>query len=539
MSQAAGGLGAGIAPLGPVLSESQRKSIFIASFLTLIAAGIGFGIRGGILGDWGAQFGFTKSDLGVIAGAGLAGFGITIIFFSFFADTVGYKALLILAFLLLAISAVVTLAATPVFHASGKGAAYTTLYIGTFIFSLAQGLCEAAINPLTATLFPKQKTKYLNILHAGWPLGLMIGGLVNYFLVGHMRWEILASLYLVPTLAFGFLVVKNPFPISEAKAAGVSLGQMIGALFAPMLLFLFLIHGMIGYVELGTDSWIQNILNNTMAKNASLLFAYTSILMVVLRLFAGPILHKLNPLGLLCIAACCGAVGLYLLGSDKVGITIWIAATIFAFGKSFYWGTMLGLIGERFPRGGALAMGISGGIGMLSAGFLGGPGIGYTYDAQASKQLNNVAPDTYTRVASDEEKHFLFLKPIHGLDGSKLDVIQSGPTQLMSDLKAKPDDKSLQTLSVWYETVEKPHIDTDKPIVTDANIYGGRQALKITSTIPLTMAACYLILVLYFIGRGGYKTVHLDSSGRTTEVSHSGEEEESIEARAGGGSGEV
>ena len=84
------------------------------------------------------------------------------------------------------------------------------------------GLCEAAINPLTATLFPKQKTKYLNILHAGWPLGLMIGGLVNYVAVGHVRWEILASLYLLPTLYFGILVAKNPFPISEAKAAGIS-----------------------------------------------------------------------------------------------------------------------------------------------------------------------------------------------------------------------------------------------------------------------------------------------------------------------------
>jgi len=532
-------MGGNVAPLGPVLSESQRRSIFIASFLTLIAAGVGFGIRSGILGDWGAEFAFTKTELGVIAGAGLAGFGITIIFFSFFADTVGYKALLILAFLLLAISAVVTLAATPVFHASGKHAAYLTLYIGTFIFSLAQGLCEAAINPLTATLFPKQKTKYLNILHAGWPLGLMIGGLVNYFLVHHVRWEVLSSLYLIPTIGFGILVVTNPFPDSEAKAAGVGLGQMILALFAPMLLFLFLIHAMIGYVELGTDSWIQNILNNTMGKNANLLFAYTSILMVVMRLLAGPILHKLNPLRLLCIAACCGAIGLYLLGSDSIGLTIWIAATIFAFGKSFYWGTMLGVIGERFPRGGALAMGISGGIGMLSAGFLGGPGIGYTYDAQASKQLTSVAPQTYARVESDDDKSFLFFKPIRGLDGSKLDVIQSGPAQLISDLKAKPDDKSLQALSTWYETVEKPHVETDKPIVSAANIYGGREALKITSIVPVCMAVCYLILVLYFMARGGYKTVRLDSSGRTTEVPHSAPEEEEIEARAGAGSDEA
>jgi hypothetical protein len=200
---------------------------------------------------------------------------------------------------------------------------------------------------------------------------------------------------------------------------------------------------------------------------------------------------------------------------------------------------MLGVIGERFPKGGAVAMGISGGIGMLSAGLLGAPGIGYTYDAQASKQLQNVAPDTYTRVVSDEEKSFLFLKPIHGLDGSKLDIVENGPDQVMSDLKAKPDDKSLLALSTWFTTVEAPHIEKDKPIVADANIFGGRRALQITAAVPATMAACYLILVLYFMARGGYKAVRLDSSGRTFEVSHTGGEEEAIEAQAGAGSGEV
>ncbi len=514
------------------LTPGQRRSVFAASFLTLIAAGMGFAIRAGILSDWGAQFGFTKTDLGVIAGAGLAGFGITIIFFSFFADTVGYKALLSLAFILLLLSAIITLSATPIYHAKGYTATYWTLYVGTFIFSLAMGLCEAAINPLTATLFPKQKTKYLNILHAGWPLGLMIGGLVNYVAIGHVRWEILASLYLLPTFYFGFLVFTNPFPISEAKAAGISLMQMIGAVFAPLLLFLFLIHAMIGYVELGTDSWIQNILNNTLGSSASLLFAYTSILMVVLRLLAGPIIHKLNPLGLLCLAACCGAVGLYFLGSNNTGILIWAAATVFAIGKSFYWGTMLGVIGERFPRGGAVAMGLSGGIGMLSAGFLGGPGIGYTYDYKATHQLENVAPDTYKRVAAQDPNHFLFFPPIHGLDGQKAEIIQTEAKQLTADLAKKPGDEGLQKLNTWYTTVEQPYVSTDKTAVTEAVIYGGRRALQITSAIPAAMACCYLLLVFYFIARGGYKAVHLDASGREYEVAHTAAGEEAIEAGA-------
>jgi len=54
------------------VEERNRKAIFIASFLTLIAAGVGFGIRGGgILGEWGTVFNFTKSELGSITGGGL------------------------------------------------------------------------------------------------------------------------------------------------------------------------------------------------------------------------------------------------------------------------------------------------------------------------------------------------------------------------------------------------------------------------------------------------------------------------------------
>jgi len=520
----------------PGLSPRAQRSIFIASFMTLIAVGIGFAIRAGVLGDWGVQYGFTKSELGQIAGAGLAGFGFTIIFFSFFADTVGYRALLLLAFALLLISEVVTMMAGPIYHSQGQKAAYWTLYSGTFIFSLAQGLCEAAINPLTATLYPKNKTHYLNILHAGWPGGLMIGGVICYLFTGqqpaitHVRWEILASVYLIPTLYFGFVTLKEKFPISEAKAAGVSLGQMIMAVFAPMLIFLFIIHAMIGYVELGTDSWIQNILNNTLKSRASLLFTYCSIIMIILRFCAGPIVHKINPLGLLFIAACCGATGLYFLGYPSTGAIIWVAATVFAIGKSFYWPTMLGVIGERFPKGGALAMGLSGGIGMLSAGFLGGPGIGYTYDRNASANLVQTDDAAYNRVKSADANQFAFFKPVQGLDSQKLAVIDDAGAQLTSDLQKKPDDKSLLALDHWFNTVEKPHLESDKAPVDAANIFGGRRALQITACVPATMAACYLLLVLYFLARGGYKAIHLDSSGRQIEVDLTSGEAEAMEA---------
>jgi len=510
----------------------NQRSIFFASFMTLVCAGMGFSIMAGVLGDVGTQFGFTKSDLGAITGGGLAGFGLTIIFFSFFADKFGYRALLIGAFLLHLLSVVTRLSATPIFHASGKNAAYQCLYWGAFIFSLGNGLCEAAINPLTATLFPRNKTHYLNILHAGWPLGLVLGGLINTFFAGpnapvaHVRWEILLALYALPALYYGLVVITNRFPISEAKAAGLTVGQMVSHVFAPLLIFLFLIHAMIGYVELGTDGWIQNILNPVIGSKAFLLFVYTSLLMFVLRFFAGPIVHRINPLGLLFISACFGAAGLYWLGTIGTGMVgmAFAAATVFALGKTFYWPTMLGVIGERFPKAGAIAMGLSGGIGMLSAGFLGGPGIGYTQDVQATKQLKVADESAYNRVKSQETNHFLFFPAVQGLDQAKVAVVADKGAGLAADLaeaqRVGKNDENLNKLNAWYQDVEKPHVDQDHDPVVGANTDGGKKALKITALVPTTMAACYLLLVLYFMAKGGYKAVHLDASGREIEVTH-------------------
>src|SRR5213593_4316960 len=168
-----------------------------AGFMAIFAAGVGFSIRGGILGDWGAQFGFTQGELGKITGGGLTGFGITIIVFSFFADKVGYGPLMAIAFTLHFLSAVVTLAATPVFHAFGKSATYECLYWGMFLFALGNGTCEAVINPLTATLFPREKTHWLNILHAGWPGGLILGAILGLIFsgIGNVRWELQISTF--------------------------------------------------------------------------------------------------------------------------------------------------------------------------------------------------------------------------------------------------------------------------------------------------------------------------------------------------------
>src|SRR6185369_13630110 len=214
--------------------------------------------------------------------------------------------------------------------------------------------------------------------------------------------------------------VGQHFPKSEASVAGVTFGQMLAEFAAPVLLLLLFIHALLGYVELGTDSWISNITGNILASREKglLLFVYTSGLMFALRFFAGPIVERISPLGLLMLSGLLGFAGLqFLSGATTVWFCV-VAATIYACGKTFLWPTMLAVASERFPKGGAITIGAIGGAGMLSAGLLGGPGIGFKQDYYATQQLKGESIGTYDRYKAPEESHFLVYS-VRGLDGAK------------------------------------------------------------------------------------------------------------------------
>ena len=496
-----------------------------AGFMAILAAGVGFSVRGGILGQWSEQFGFTMTELGTITGGGLTGFGIIIILTSLFTDKIGYGKLMISAFLLHLISAGITLAAPAAFAAGGKDAAFQCLFWGMFIFAVGNGVCEAVVNPLTATLFPKSKTHYLNILHAGWPAGLVVGGLASAFMAGSeaapgveavkaVDWKIQMSLFLVPVVIYGGMLLGQSFPKSEVAAAGISVGDMLKACAGPLFVLLLLIHALVGYVELGTDSWISKITGSIMdsPQKGLMLFVYTSMLMFILRFVAGPIVHKISPLGLLAVSGVLGAVGLLLLGSAEGVVMCVVAATIYACGKTFLWPTMLAVGSERFPRGGAVAIGLLGGVGMLSAGLLGGPAIGYKQDFYASNQLKEAAPESYDRYAVSAPSGFLFLPEIRGLDGAKVGVLNDSGKELANVSAAlKRDgvtDKNQEALEQWW-VAAKEFESVDKDPVKSAGLQGGRMALTITAIVPAIMAVLYLLIMMYFKSIGGYKAIQV------------------------------
>ena len=421
----------------------------------------------------------------------------------------------------------ITLAATPVFNAFGKDACYNCLNIGMILFAIANGMCESVVNPLTATIYPRRKTHYLNILHAGWPGGLIVGGLLAFFFCGpeariaHLRWEIPMAMFLIPTVIYGFITLREPFPKSEAVAAGVSLGQMLSCFASPVLLLLLLLHAMIGYVELGTDSWITNIMNNVVGKYAILLFIYTSALMFVLRFFAGPIVERVNPIGLLLGSSVLGML------SDSIGWELPRASRCSSRAPFMPWARPF--CGQRFsawwasdfPRGGAIVMGAMGGVGMLSAGLLGGPMIGYKQDYYASKELTYKSAETAERyqVAQPSGIWYLpFLPAIRGLDGARVAVLTEPDGEadlnkrvanLEKEGRSLSDDQNLSTLFTWWQNA-KSYAGLDKPLVLAARLFGGRMALQWTALVPLSMAIGFGILFAYFASTGGYKVLHID-----------------------------
>lgn len=567
----------------PAAPNAQR--LLWAGFMAILAAGVGFSIRAGILGQWAEQYGFTQTELGQITGGGLTGFGIIILLSSLIADRVGYGTLMTSAFAMHLVSAVLTLATGAAYAAGGKDLAFQCLFWGMFLFAIGNGIAEAVVNPLVATLFPNDKTHYLNILHAGWPGGLIIGGLASYFMAGGagvkpVAWQIQISLFLVPVVLYGLMMFGQRFPKSEASQKGVPYRQMLGELGLSgtlviclllslffgkdlglglvvglilggvlwilfgastgfrfgyaVLAFLLLIHAMVGYVELGTDSWIGKITGTIMESKANglLLFVYTSALMFALRFFAGPIVERISPLGLLMVSALFGAIGLTLLGNAQGAIMCVIAATVYGVGKTFLWPTMLAVVSEQFPKGGAITIGAAGGVGMLSAGLLGGPGIGFKQDYYASENLMAQNPAVYDRYKADKENQFLVFKTV-GLDGVKVGVLEDGGKEASRALDLMRKDPSTppkalasqEALLAWWNEQAFPNAEMDKPLVTAASLEGGRMALKLTALVPLTMFVCYTLLFLYYKARGGYKARHVvekeesaDFHGMPTEV---------------------
>jgi MFS family permease len=384
------------------------QRLFVASCISLVASAFSFVIRQDVLPAWGRSFDLSPTELGFIAGTAFTGMATSMAIGSFVVDGLGMKKMLGLAFLCHLCGTVGTLA-TP--YLGGMGLSpYRILCIATFLVGCANGLVEIGINPLAATLYPTEKTHRLNVLHAWWPGGLMLGGVlavaISWFLglkVGGegstpeatmFGWQVKIALILVPMLIYGVLFLFESFPVTERVASGVSTGEMLSQSFRPMFLLWAFCMLLTASTELAPQGMQSLVLEKTAGMNGTFVLIYTSAMMFVLRHFAGPIAHRFSPVGMLTGSAILSAIGLFALSFAYDFKSAIAAATIFGLGITYFWPTMLGVTAERFPRGGAFLLGLMGCVGNLAIGvvspWMGGINDKITLEAIPSALQNQI-----------------------------------------------------------------------------------------------------------------------------------------------------
>ena len=506
----------------PSSSQPDMK-LFWACFIALVATSFIFGVRANTIGELQNSFNLSEQQKGAINGASMWPFALSIIFFSLIIDRIGYKTVAIFAVVCHVVSLGLTLFA--------KG--YDDFYWSSILVGIANGTVESFINPVIATVFNKQKAKWLNILHAGWPAGLALGALFCALLPETKLffgavWQFRFALCFIPVAIYAFLIIPRQFPVNERVAAGVGYREMlqeVGAvgfflitvLVAPAVaqmlnreaswLLVFAIAGIVGVAagiytrsvgnwlflfvlitigplattELGTDGWMPELLKfggPNIANFATWVFVYISVIMTVLRFYAGPIVHRFSPIGLLVIGAMVSIVGLLLLSSAS-GWAIVAAATIYAFGKTFLWSTTLGMTSEQFPKGGALTLNGVSAVGVLFLGVIGSPYMGYKQDQDMDKRLANGHTALHQIIKSEPKPTIFGDAP--SLNQEKVKALSPAQAQELEAVQAVNKKSVFSTVAI----------------------------------LPSFMLGCYILMFLYFRSKGGYKPVVLDS-----EASH-------------------
>jgi len=526
-------------------ASQQDKLLFWGCFLAMITTSLAFITRAFLCNDpglWPTTFALDKVQAAELFGAGIWSFALSIILFSLVIDRIGYKAAMVFSFLCYAGYAVFALMAYDTVAAGtpeAQRAAYWLLYTGSVILGLGNGTVEAFTNPVVATMYSREKTKWLNILHAGWPAGLVVGGLLSIGLADQVKadWRILVYLLIAPAVVFVALLARCRFPVNERVASGTSYREMLAqfgvfgaalaaflmcrqmdqvfdawtatttwfvlgaavAAFAAyarsvtvdsgsilsvafgngLLILLCVVMIPLATTEIGTDGAITGIMEaplKAVGAHPLWVLIYTSAIMAILRFNAGPIVNRISPLGLLAVSAVLAIAGLLWLSVASGLVAIFAAATLYGFGKSFFWPTTLGVVSEQTPKGGALTLNAIAGIGMLAVGIVGGPAIGAIQEAAAKDAITSKLGDaTYAKVSKQAS---YFLGDYTAVDEAKVAAL--------------------------------PKAEADK---VHAAVEGSRQgSLRTIALFPAVMLVVYLGLIAWFRRKGGYKPVTLGSA---------------------------
>ncbi|MEP6390423.1 MAG: MFS transporter [Halioglobus sp.] len=403
----------------------DRRRLYYVGNLSIFMIGLGFAVRANIAPNLQADI-FDKIDLansaalvGEALGVTFTGFALTLLFGSALVDLVGMKRMLLLAALgyIAGAAGLLVAAIAPI----GEGV-HSLVLLSLLLTGLGWGAVEAASNPMVAALYPEEKTHRLNILHAWWPAGIVVGGLLGVAISSFgLPWELNMLVLLLPALVLTWMVASSAFPVTERVASGASYADMLSELLRRPLFWVFWgCMFLTAASELAPGQWVNITLSNIVGMQGILLLVYVSALMFVMRHFAGPIVERISSVGLMCVSALAAAIGLYALSLADSPMLAFIAATIWGMGVCYLWPTMLAITAERFPRGGALALGLMGFAGGMAIQFV-LPRMGAIFDSAKAEaaggldkfsQLSPALQQEAVRYASVESFQSVAIAPL-------------------------------------------------------------------------------------------------------------------------------
>ncbi len=484
-------------------TQINAARLFWGSCISLIATSVTFAVTADIMGTLKSHFILTNYHVGMIAGAAAWGFTLSIFIIGPLVDAIGMKRTVWIAFVGHTVGALLMI------FANG----FWQLFFGALILAMANGTVEAFGNPLVATIYPEEKTRRLNQFHVWFPGGIVIGGLTCYFLgkVGIMSWQVRLAIILVPTLVYGILFLREKFPPTERVQSGISFGEMVKAtLFRPLFLLLFFAMMMTASLELGPNRWIPSILESGGIPGI-LVLVWISGLMAVLRFFAGPVIKRLAPTGLLTVSVILAGIGLFALSYAETAVFAFVAATVFALGVCYIWPTMLGVTAERVPKGGAMALAFMGGIGMLVVGLVATPQMGKLADHFLPGKL----PAQETRLCLEEAVKTLPPLAAEAKGKQGKDIRQAA--DLAAAVLATPGVASGGEISLPHPDtanalraiiglgIKAPVVGQAAKILNPAENYGGRMSFRYTAILAIILVFLFAGLYLRDRSRGGYK----------------------------------
>ncbi|HOK08067.1 MAG TPA: MFS transporter [Candidatus Hydrogenedens sp.] len=480
--------------------EIKPTKLFVGSCTALVATAMTFAVLSAIMNPLKQQFLLTNEQAGWIGGAGLWGFPISILIFGPLCSVLGIRFLLRLAF---------------VFFVSGISLmifanGFWMLFFGALTIAFANGLVEGACNPLVATLYPDKKTQKLNQFHVWFPGGIVIGGLLCYFLdkVGITSWQLKVGSILIPTFAYAVIMLMENFPETERAQSGVSFGEMIKeTLGRPLFILLFICMMMTASVELGPNRWIPAVLESG-GIPGMLVLVWTSLLMALLRQFSGPVVNKLSPTGMLLSSAILSGIGLYMLSFANSYTSIFIADTVFALGVCYFWPTMLGVASERVPKGGEFALALLGVAGNVAVGLITIPLMGRVADYYGHEkfelqktiaivqEVSQVFPD-YKKGRPEREQI-----AIDNLINEAKNIENYYKTNnKLPEIKTANLLRAIQLLAPENANIGK----SAKELLNPADLYGGRIAFRYVSALCIILVIVFGLIYGRDVMQGGYK----------------------------------